>query len=413
MKKTILLLLGVCFLAIQTWAQQLIVIEDLSDVIDEQTTIFLQDDLSDHGLLLVYEVDFRKKCDYIFATIHPKDNGFLLQLRSCSEEMLGSKLLSQASLEQEPRERSQLLASYLSLLSSSSHQPVIARQDSSYLPGASVSVGGARYVDNARPFPALANEHHSRYYFSPSAYNLRKNEFYYNTLNFVIHDIQYGFTDNFSLGLGSSVAFIPVYVTPKISFRLGEKHHLAIGDLFGYGSWGLNNYFNLGYVAYTYGGLTDNITIGAGFVNTDFLEGLNSKPIFSLSATTDFGRRLFFVTEHYFVPRIANISLSKYDSVGVSEFGYPIYGYSEIDYEYSALTVLGFLGVRFVSKKQDTRAFQFGVGYLLNIYEDASAGLNQAPYNEYDYNLYGDEFDSRFFLIPTMNFTYKFGKPID
>lgn len=412
MKKITLLVFGICYLLSQIHGQQLLVIEDRSGLLDDQVTLLLKDDLNDLGFTLVYEVNFRNKCDYLFAKVLPVDNGFVLEVESCNEELLGSKWLTREFQDNTAQDRSRLLASYFTMLSNTSIHPVFVRQDSGYTPGASVSLGN-HLEDEQHPFPDLANEHHSRYYFSPSAYNLRKNEFYYNTLNFVIHDIQYGFTDNFSLGLGSSVAFIPIYVTPKLSFRLGEKHHLAIGDLFGYGSWGLNNYFNLGYVAYTYGGLTDNVTIGAGFLSTDYISGLNSRPIFSLSATTNFGRRLFLVTEHYFVPRIATLTLAKNDSIGVDRYGYPIYQWSEIDYEYSAVSIFGFLGIRFVNKTENTKAFQFGVGYFLNVFEDGSQGLTQAPYAEYGYVPAADEFDPRFFLIPTMNFTYKFGKPID
>ncbi len=412
MKKITLLAFGVCTLLSQIHGQQLLVLEDRAGLLDDQTTLLLEDNLNDLGFVLVYEVDFRNKCDYLFAKILPADNGYILEVESCEEELIGSKMFKREFEENTPEDQSLRLASYLLVLGSSSTLPILANMDSFYTPGASVSPGNLP-ANKLQPFPPLANEHHSRYYFSPSAYNLRKNEFYYNTLNFVIHDIQYGFSDNFSLGLGSSVAFIPIYVTPKLSFKLGEKHHLAVGDLFGYGSWGLNNYFNLGYVAYTYGGLTDNVTIGAGFLSTDYLVGLNSRPVFSLSATTDFGRRLFLVTEHYVVPRIATLTLSKYDSVGVDPNGWPEYQWSEIDFNYSAVSILGFLGVRFVNKNENTKAFQFGVGYFLNLYEDGTEGLTKPPYAEYGYIPSTDEFDPRFYLIPTMNFTYKFGKPID
>ena len=358
--------------------------------------------LQNWDLQLAYVVDFREKCDYAFVSLEPVESGYQLGLRDCRDRNLGQKAFSTHISSMAPGDLGTILA--FNIQEMLFQEPTDMQE-----PDLATSSGGSSHLQ----FPALANEHHSRYYFSPSAFNLRKNEFYDNTLNFVIHDIQYGFSKNFSLGLGSTVAFIPIYLTPKFSFQLAEKHHLAIGDLLGYGSWGVNDYFNLAYVAYTYGSLRDNLTIGLGYVNTDFEPGFNNKPILSLAATTDFGPRLFFVTEHYFIPWTREMRGSKMDTLFVDEWGYPTGNYDYITYDALSFSALGFLGVRFVSRKRNTVAFQFGVGYLTTFYKNVLSELRTGEFAPYEFYVDENSFDAKFYMIPTMNFTYKFGGPIE
>lgn len=407
MKKFISFLL--LFWFVQAFPQTNIVIEDPADRLSEELLTEVASSLETRGLLYTTVVDFQNKCEYAFVLVTPADNQLLMTVSDCRQVVLGEKELSPGVFSTTDKEAGFLISFAIWEILQNPQEDLAASDDRE-----EVAVPDTN-PDDSPGFPPLANEHHSRYYFSPSAYNLRKNEFYYNTLNFVVHDIQYGFTDNFSFGLGSSVAFLPIYATPKLSFELGEKHHLAIGDLFAYGSWGINEYMNLAYGAYTYGSLRKNVTIGAGFMSTNFsgVEGLNNRPVISLAATTDFGRRLFFVTEHYFIPRTTALDGYREQIIGQDDWGYPIYDYQYITYPMKTFTALGFLGVRFVSKRKNTTAFQFGVGYLTNVYNFSHSELQQEPYNLYEFYAPAWIADPDFFLIPTMNFTYKFGQPID
>ncbi len=141
MKQLIFLIFGICMLSGQAYGQQLIVVEDRSELLDTQGTSLLNDELNRLGYSLVFEVDFRSKCDYLFGKILPVNDGFLLQVESCDERVLGSKFLTSEFQENTTHEQAHLLASYFMMLSSASTRPIFANWDSVYTTGAPVSLG--------------------------------------------------------------------------------------------------------------------------------------------------------------------------------------------------------------------------------------------------------------------------------
>ena len=77
----------------------------------------------------------------------------------------------------------------------------------------------------------LSNYHVNRYVFSPSAFGLKKGDYYYNAYYFLMHDIQYGISENFSMGIGTTIAFVPIYFMPTYTKSINEKSAFAVGDL--------------------------------------------------------------------------------------------------------------------------------------------------------------------------------------
>lgn len=135
-----------------------------------------------------------------------------------------------------------------------------------------------------KPSKWLPNPNPSRYFFAPSAFNLKKGEGYYQNVYVDISMFGYGITDWFSIGGGfeffASVAaltqgiFMPIWViTPKIGFPVGKNWHLGAGFMGGaINGLGLteSNFIGWGitYGVVTYGNVDNNLTFGAGFPMT-------------------------------------------------------------------------------------------------------------------------------------------------
>jgi hypothetical protein len=213
---------------------------------------------------------------------------------------------------------------------------------------------------------------------------------------FVLHDIQYGISDNFSVGIGTSIAGLPLYLTPKLSFHLNEKNALGIGDLPMFGTWGTDFIGNLAYGVYTHGDVNGNFTIGAGHLWTNENEITNSTSslVMNFSALGRMSRYIFFLTENYVMS--ANFKRS----ANFSSYN----DYIEKDFEQRNTFWYGIMGVRIVSKNRNLTAWQVGLTYIVNY-----AGNIPEQYMSWN-NDARTPGDLNLFAIPTVTFTVKFGK---
>ena len=139
-------------------------------------------------------------------------------------------------------------------------------------------------------------QHESRYLFAPSAYALGKGAGYYNTILGLMHDVQFGLGDWFSLRMGTSLLALPVYLTTKFTIPLNDQSSQAFGDLATGAPYTFdelidgqresNNAFgNLVYGLYTRRFSGNNISFVAGYWmnnENEFSEKFGS-PVFSLS----------------------------------------------------------------------------------------------------------------------------------
>jgi hypothetical protein len=152
------------------------------------------------------------------------------------------------------------------------------------------------------------NIHSTRYFFSPNAYNLRKGESYYQNIGVIVHQVSYGFNDNFSIGAGVIPLFIfggiasPVWITPKFSFPIVEnKLNFGFGALLGtvIGAEFRSPGFGILYGTSTFGSRDKNFSFGAGWA---FVEGEIARyPTFNLSGIIRLGPRGYLMTENYFI----------------------------------------------------------------------------------------------------------------
>jgi len=142
------------------------------------------------------------------------------------------------------------------------------------------------------------NLHATRYAFSPSAYPVPRGMVYYQTFDFLMHDIQVGVTDNFSMGIGYGLPLF-AYITPKYSFTLGKKTRLAIGDM------ATSSMFlsaenairaNIAYSALTLGTPATNITFGAGLLSHNIGSKANM-PIGNIGAMQQISKNIYMVFE--------------------------------------------------------------------------------------------------------------------
>ena len=122
------------------------------------------------------------------------------------------------------------------------------------------------------------NLHDSRYFFSPSAFGLRQGEGYYGHSYWMLWQAQFGITDEFSIGGGTTVFGFPATLNAKYSFNIKNDINAAmgwfwIGDLFGWTSVDMESLINMPYAVVTKGSRENNITLGMGYnLSTPFQE---------------------------------------------------------------------------------------------------------------------------------------------
>ena len=140
------------------------------------------------------------------------------------------------------------------------------------------------------------NLHSSRYFFSPTAFALDKREGYYNNIYWLLWQFQYGLTNNFSIGGGTSILGLPTTLNAKISFPGNDKITFAsgffwIGSLF----WNddIGTLVSMPYCVVTIGSEENNFTFGLGYNLSDgFVDYNNHDTSPSDRLTLNFGGTL-------------------------------------------------------------------------------------------------------------------------
>lgn len=146
------------------------------------------------------------------------------------------------------------------------------------------------------------NPHDTRYFFAPSGIPIGKGGGYYQNVLLSSNSINYGITDNFSIGGGfefiSLILGYPVwFLTPKVGFQLSENNYAAGGILVaGAADAGIAA---LPYGVYTYGSSESNISLGAGYglVDGEF----SSHPTVVLAGTHRVSNSIALLGENYLI----------------------------------------------------------------------------------------------------------------
>lgn len=153
--------------------------------------------------------------------------------------------------------------------------------------------------------PVFANPHPSRYFYTPSAIPMDKGEIYIQTLYAVAYQVQFGVTENFSLGATTTIVGTPLALTAKYSIKIDEKNTLAFGGLAGVVGWGTRTNLGIGFGAFTHGTKESNLTIAGGYawINEKNNGGGNS-PVMSLSGNQRLSRNLSLMGELWYLPEV-------------------------------------------------------------------------------------------------------------
>lgn len=150
---------------------------------------------------------------------------------------------------------------------------------------------------------SFGNPNPTRYFFSPSAIGIKKNEGYYQNLLLVGNFVNYGISEHFSIGGGFEFISLMlgepiVFITPKISTQVGDKTHVAGGVFLGDGPE--IDLFGIGYGSFTYGTNESNVTTSLGY---GFADGTFSKnPVVGISGMHRVTNTIALIGENYLLP---------------------------------------------------------------------------------------------------------------
>ncbi len=208
----------------------------------------------------------------------------------------------------------------------------------------------------------FSNPNNTRYFYGPSAFNLKKGEAYYQNVYVIANSANYGVTDHFSIGGGFVIPFA-VYVIPKVNFKIAEKFYAGAGVLGGIiiGSGG----FGIAYGITTYGTNEHNITLGAGygFFDNESME----RPIFNLNGMTRVSKKIALVTENWSIP------VTHYDYVYDTNYNYTRTERKEYDtYISYGMRIMGekiTIDIAFVNSKDIVQELFVGIPYVDFVYK--------------------------------------------
>lgn len=359
-----------------------VVFIDKSELTNKTSISILSQKLAAEHVILEDEIDYGKQCEYLYVKTVFEEDRYNLVAKDCHNQILSttsfSSVIDYAGDESIGNELANAIIKVI-------QSPVL---DS--------AVSGDKAI--------YTNHHDSRYFFAPSAYNLKKGQLYYNTIYGLVHDLQYGITDNFSLGGGTTIIGLPAYITPKVSIPISDNMSIMAGDLLIFGTWGVDFSANIAYGGITFGNKTNNLTVAGGALTSSISKNANA--LLNFSAMFSTSKYISFVTENY----ITNFDQSgSYDEVVGQETYTDYYGDTYIDDIYENRTfpiktrlLAGFSGVRFTSKKSDVQAVQVGFAYAINLMDKFDKRYEQKEfYKDFNFNRV---------VIPTISYTLKFGK---
>ncbi|HMP28980.1 MAG TPA: hypothetical protein PKD85_05235, partial [Saprospiraceae bacterium] len=149
------------------------------------------------------------------------------------------------------------------------------------------------------------NPHATRYFFGPTAFNLKEEEGYFQSIYGLVNSVNYGFTDHFTLGLGTEIITLfngpqTAILTPKFGgYKITDKTYGGFGSLMI-----INKEVGISGIAYgivSRGNLDHNFTVGTGwaFSTESFIQ---NKPILTFSGMTRVSKNIAFVSENWLIP---------------------------------------------------------------------------------------------------------------
>ncbi|TVR29947.1 MAG: hypothetical protein EA390_08880 [Balneolaceae bacterium] len=153
------------------------------------------------------------------------------------------------------------------------------------------------------------NPQGTRYFFAPNAIGLRKGSGYYQNAWIFFNNVNYGVSDNFSIGAGTipvflfGVSALPIWVLPKLSIPVAAGNvHLAAGALIGGVIGEDSGGFGLAYGNATFGNRDRNVTVGLGYGYAG--DEWSDTALLNISGLYRAGKNFQWLAEIYFLPGI-------------------------------------------------------------------------------------------------------------
>lgn len=394
MKITLKIFSFIVFLTISNFAiaQNKIVIEDKAAILNDEVENLLQKKFLEKDLFLTSSVDFKEKCNYYFSSITKSDKGYKLDVKDCNDKLLGSYFTG-PNLKSVSNQEKEIIIFYnlWDIIENPTYPESINDSNRQSQP---------KEAEEEEYSGPVKSEHDSRYFFAPTALPVKENELYYNSLYFLLHDIQYGVTDRLTIGMGTTIIGFPFYLTAKYSIPIQENSHLAFGDLFMVGTYGSNFLGNLAFATYTYGNSHSNFSIGAGHLYFKRGDGsdISSSIVGNVSGIVRAGKNFYFLSENY----LFNFKTTE-SATRTAQLPDGSWLFESAEYETRRNIWYGLTGIRFVRKKNELVSWQFGLTHMLFVNENPPA-----PYDSPNWN--PDSFNpgTRMIAFPTFSFTRKF-----
>lgn len=152
----------------------------------------------------------------------------------------------------------------------------------------------------------LPNPQSSRYFWAPNGYGLARGEAYYQNIWVLYNQVSYGFTDNFSIGVGMVPLFLfagtatPIWVVPKFSIPVNkDRFNLGTGAFLGTVIGEESGIFGLLYGTATIGNRDKNFSFGLayGFLDDQWAD----IPVFNVSTMMRLSPKSYFISENYLI----------------------------------------------------------------------------------------------------------------
>ncbi len=149
------------------------------------------------------------------------------------------------------------------------------------------------------------NPNSTRYLFAPSAFQLKKGEGYYQNIYGIGNSVQFGITNNVTLGGGLAGPF-GAYIDTKLGVQVAKNVNIAGGILLGNSFFKIDDHnvgIGLGFGLVTLGNYDHNITLGAGYGIVDNKDKTDQmkKPVYNVNAMARVAKKFALVTENWMV----------------------------------------------------------------------------------------------------------------
>jgi len=143
----------------------------------------------------------------------------------------------------------------------------------------------------------FSNPNYTRYFFSPTAFNLKPKEGYYQNSYVAMNSVNVGLTNNISVG-GGVVLPVSVFITPKIGFNITKNWAVSAGTILGIIPD--PEIVGIFYGVTTIGTEENNLTVGGGALYFD--KKFEDRPILTISGMVRASKKIAFVSENWIIP---------------------------------------------------------------------------------------------------------------